>query len=271
MSIVKFARRLIRGPADTAELSLALDTLSEAQLEREVDRWLSEAGDPESDEGTAVEAYNCFSPRTQFFKNLPKNVALLDLGAGNGALSILKSWPLCPRPDVRMYALSLEMGEMFDRYESYELKDFEANEGVFPGMEFGAVNCSHFIEHMRDPRLTINFIARRLTSGGRLYLEWPHAISKRMPPRAEFAERGLSIMTPRFDDDLTHVEAWPMSLISDLLSDAGFAILAAGRIHLPWVGAQLRDHALPKNDETLLTLGLWCSFGWAQYLVTEKL
>lgn len=271
MSIIKFARRLVRGPTDTAEFSIALDALSEAQLEREVYKWISEAGVPASDEGTTIEAYNCFNPRVQFFKNLPKNATLLDLGAGDGALSIMKSWPLCPRPDIRMHALSLRMGERFDQYDSYELKNFETEDGVFPDVSFNAINCTNFIEHMSDPEPTLDFISQRLSSGGRLFLEWPHNISTRLPPRAKLAELGAPITTARFDDDRTHVEAWSMQSIRDILADAGFVIESAGRVYLPWVGAQLRDHALPKNDTTLLTLAFWCSFGWTQYLVAEKL
>jgi SAM-dependent methyltransferase len=271
MTIIKAARPLSPGASDPAELCLPLDTLTEVQLEREVDRWLAETSTPVSPEPDVVAAYNCFIPRVQFFKNLPQNATVLDLGAGDGALSILKDWPLYPRADIKMYALSLDKGAMFDRYDGYELKDFESSGGVFQDVEFTAVNCAHFIEHMHDPRPTIDFISRRLSSGGRLYLEWPHAISKRMPRRTSFLEKGLSISTTRFDDDCTHVESWPMSDIVNLLTDAGFGFEAAGRIQLPWVGAQLRDHALPKNDMTLLTLAFWCSFGWAQYLVAQKL
>jgi SAM-dependent methyltransferase len=214
--------------------------------------------------------FNTVTPRSIFIKNLRRGVRLLDVGAGDGTLSVYRRWPIFSRLDIKMYALSLTKGERFDEYDAYELKNFEEIDDVFANIDLQAFVCCHFIEHMTDPRRTIEFFRRRLRPGGRVYLEWPHPISKRMPSRALFINKGIQVSTIRFDDDATHIEAWSMAELSTILTEKGFVIETAGRTHFPFLADELRNHGRMQSDPVRTTLAVWAFVGWAQYLVAVK-
>jgi len=248
----------------------AIDDLSDAELQAYADRWFDDCETPVSDVTTIDQYYNLVLPRNVFMKSLPRGSRILDVGAGDGSLAIAKRWPLIERPDLKLYALSLDVGVHFGMYEAFEVKNFEADPNVFPGITFDAMVCAHFIEHMRDPAKSIEFFAQRMSSGGRLYIEWPHPMAVRLPSRARLIEKGINISTFNFFDDHTHIEAWPAEQIIEIFQRNGFALETGGRVYLPWVGNQLRDHASVDYDETRMTLGAWAAFGWAQYLVLNR-
>ena len=187
-------------------------------------------------------------------------------GLARGTLSVYRNWPLFRRPDIKMYALSLSKGERFDDYDAYELKNFEEANGIFDGIDLQAFVCCHFIEHMADPRRTLDFFDQRLPLGGRIYLEWPHPISKRMPSRMLLVDRGIDIMTTRFDDDPTHIEAWNMGEIIALLQERGFIIETTGRAHFPFLADELRNHGRALSDPVRNTLAVWALVGCGSVL-----
>ena len=249
----------------------ALDTLSSAELSEAAQQWFQEEADVPTDPIAIDQAYNLILPRNVFVKSLPERAKVLDVGAGDGALAIQKRWPMFERPDIQLFALSLEMGVHFDLYEAYEIKNFETDPDVFPGLLFDAIVCAHFIEHMTDPAPSIEFFARKLRPGGRLYIEWPHPFTKKLPTRQLLAEYGIDVSTFNFFDDQTHVDAWPAEKLIGLFERSGLSVETGGRIYLPWVGQQMRDHARHEDGNTRLSLGAWAAFGWAQYLVVNRL
>jgi len=244
------------------------DELTEADLKSVVLEWFR-AAQPVSDDLVHAH-FHSLSPRVIFLKNLQPDSTLLDLGAGDGTLSVFRHWPLYPRPDLRMLALSLEKGQKFDNYEAYELKNFETGEPIFPGEKINAVVCAHFIEHMNDPRATINFLGDRLEQNARIYMEWPHPISEKMPSITFFKENNIAISTTNFRDDLTHVQAWDMPFIIDLLDKAGFNIESTGRLYMPFLADRMRDNGAVTNETVDQTLAFWTKFGWAQHLIAVK-
>jgi SAM-dependent methyltransferase len=252
--------------------SIQSDGLNEEQMRVYAERWLLEESSGPSLSLEQVDlAFNMVTPRSIFLKNLTVGASVLDLGAGDGTLSIYKEWPLYTRADLRMYALSLEFGKYFDKYDGYELKNFEdANVSILSDVAISAIVCAHFIEHMKQPESTITLLSDRMRPGGRLYLEWPHEVSKRMPPRLSLLEKGINISTTRFDDDGTHVEAWDMGRIVSLLENNGFKLEVMGRVYFPFLAKELRDHGRQLSDPARLTLGFWSLMGWAQYLVARK-
>lgn len=250
--------------------SCPLDHLSESELQRTVLAWLRSHSPPSVTLEVAEQAYNLAQPRYVFLKSLPPGSGVLDLGAGEGSLSHYRSWPLLDRSDLRLFALALEKGRHFDNYERYELKDFEADSNVLVGAPLDAVVCAHFIEHMSTPDRAISFLGSRLRPGARVYLEWPHDVSTRMPPRSMLSDLGYSVSTVRFDDDQSHVEAWEIEAVCKLMSQFGFQIEAAGRVYLPYISDQLRNIGVDTKNETLLTLAIWSFVGWAQYGVFRK-
>lgn len=246
------------------------DDLLESELSTEVDRWLHTTEETTSSLTDIEQAYNLLLPRTAFFKSLPTHAKILDVGAGDGTLAVYKDWPLFKRPDIKMYALSLSVGDSFHLYEGFEIKDFEVDQDIFPGLMFDAINCAHFIEHMSDPKPAIEFMASRLRPGGRLYLEWPHPLTKKLPSRHSIIAKGFPISTFNFADDNTHVETWPAQTLLSLLESNGLRLEGGGRVYLPWVAKELRDHSRANGSETGMTLAAWAAFGWAQYMILNR-
>ena len=248
----------------------ALDDLSSDRLCELTEAWFEAEGDIATDSVVLDQIYNLILPRNIFFKSLPTNAAVLDVGAGDGSFAIQKRWPMIERPDLKLYALSLDVGVHFHLYDAYEIKNFEEDPDVFSGRKFDAIVCAHFIEHMQDPASSIEFFSRKLRSGGRLYVEWPHPLAKKLPTKQKLAEQGVDISTFNFFDDHTHVDAWPAEMIADLFEKHGFTVETGGRIYLPWIGEQMRDHARYEQGNTRMSLGAWAAFGWAQYLVVNR-
>jgi SAM-dependent methyltransferase len=246
------------------------DHMEEEHLSTFIMSWIQNWQPPSFPVDDLDIAFNTVTPRSIFVKNLRPGVRLLDVGAGEGTLSVYRTWPLFPRLDIKMYALSLTKGERFDGYDGYELKNFQETDDVFSDIDFQAVVCCHFIEHMTDPHRTVEFFRRRLGLGGRVYLEWPHPISKRMPSMTSLINTGIQVSTIRFDDDSTHIEAWSMSELSTILREKGFAIEAAGRTYFPFLADELRNHGCMQSDPVRTTLAVWAFVGWAQYLVAVK-
>jgi 2-polyprenyl-3-methyl-5-hydroxy-6-metoxy-1,4-benzoquinol methylase len=210
------------------------------------------------------------APRSVWFKNLPVGSKLLDIGAGNGMMSAFKGWPAYARQDIKMYALSLFEGEHFAKYDGFELGNFEAQLPQFGDVNFNALLCAHFIEHLKDPERCIRWMSSRLSKNGKLYIEWPHSVSKRLPRNTIFKEKGLNVTTTNFFDDGTHVETWEMDFLANLLTKHGFVIQSAGRVCLPFLATQMKDHAKVSNNSVHSTFAVWFYTGWPQYLVAEK-
>jgi SAM-dependent methyltransferase len=169
-----------------------------------------------------------------------------------------------------MYAVSLDLGTYFPRWDGYELLNFEHEYPNFDGRVFDAILCAHFIEHLKDPERCIRWMAHRLRPGGRVYLEWPHSVSKRMPSSSTVRGMGLSVSTINFFDDRTHVETWEMVSICDTLQRNGLIVEAVGRIHYPFLAAEMRDICMKSHDPVHGTFSIWGFCGWAQYIAASK-
>jgi 2-polyprenyl-3-methyl-5-hydroxy-6-metoxy-1,4-benzoquinol methylase len=249
------------------------DALDEDALQANFANWLAKnkVGSFEQRDKIVLDEYHgAITPRSIFLKNLRADAAVLDLGAGNGMLTAFKSWPGIKRPDIKMYAVSLGIGEHFHLYQDYEINDFEKSFPQFDGMAFDAVMCAHFIEHLRDPDRCIRWIASRLAPGGRVYLEWPHVVSKKLPKSSFFSANGLNVMTSNFYDDGTHIEAWNMNDIVNMCHRSGLALETFGRIHFDRVATLFNQLAHATGDSVYGTFSVWLRVGWPQYLVAYK-
>ncbi|MCP1538102.1 class I SAM-dependent methyltransferase [Methylorubrum extorquens] len=246
------------------------DNLPEAELRERLSLWCKSKVNSPVERDDFDLYYNTVAPRSVFVKNAPSDACLLDMGAGNGSLSIYKSWPSIARPDIKFYGTSLDPIENEDRYEQISISNFETTPRPFGGVDFDVMVASHFIEHLTDVRSFIKWAASCLKPGGRIYLEWPHEFTKNMPPASFFADNGIPAFTTNFFDDSTHVQTWAMD---DVISIAGASNLrpeSTGRIVLPYCADQMRDFSRASGDKVLGTFAVWCAVGWAQYLILAK-
>jgi SAM-dependent methyltransferase len=216
------------------------------------------------------EIFQSINPRCIFLKNLAVNSELLDLGAGDGSLSIFKEWPLYKRLDIKMHALSLDKGVNHHKYNSWEIANFEKDPNLFADKKFDAVVCAHFIEHMEDPEQTIRFLHKVLNKNGEVYIEWPHEISKKMPSRDKILKNGISISTTNFYDDKTHICPWDSKYVLNLFEKSGFECRTVGRIFMPYLAEEMIFKGLTEKNMATTTLGYWAFFGWAQYMICFK-
>lgn len=246
------------------------DGLDDRKLHDHLSCWCAEKSDVSISKQLIEEYYNTISPRSIFFKSCRHRSTLLDVGAGNGALSIYKEWPNIARKDIELYGISLEPIERASAYKEVAISNFETGPLPFGEIKFDTVIACHFIEHLNDPMKFITWVSSTVRPGARVYLEWPHPFSMRMMQRSFFNERGIPAFTTNFMDDYTHVEAWSIEQIIHMCLDNGLVSEAAGRIVLPEIAALLRDIARNEHNIVAGTFAVWATVGWAQYLVLSK-
>lgn len=231
-------------------------------FERDVQRTMSD--------GELLEAYNQRHPSKVFLRSLPRDAVVLDVGAGDGSFSIVKRWPQPARPDLRMYAYSLEEGDHFDQYEGFELGDWNKAPPKFEGITFNAIICAHFIEHIDNPKKFIKWAVSRLSPGGRIYIEWPSENALHCPKHPTLSQVGLPPITANYFDDSTHQGLMPArSMVMRTLERLGLEIETSGIVRMPLLADELLDHYRKNDDTVSLQLGYWLKTGWVQQVTAS--
>ena len=233
--------------------------------------WFAVKRVPRMSRRLAVEMMNLSHPKTLFLKTLPLGANVLDMGAGDGTMSILRDWPQPSRKDLQLYAVSLEKGVHFDKYAGYSLANWEDGPPAFPSVAFSAAICSHFIEHISRPLDFLSWISDILVPGGRIYLEWPTPESLTLPPKGAFAEHGITLSISNFRDDATHLSIPDRSEVSSVLTRRDFRVEAQGVVRLPVFEDELLAHFLGNADDPYaVQLAFWSKTRWAQYVIAER-
>lgn len=244
-----------------------------SSLASEIERirgWFDLERKPRLDEGRVMELYFTFHPRTAFLKTLPVDSKVVDIGAGDGSLSVFRAWPSPERNDLRMYAYSMEKGRLFDDFDGFEVSDWNVTRPEFDGITFDAIICAHFIEHIADPTSFVTWAARKLNERGRVYLEWPSPNSLALPSRAELENVGVPLIISRFDDDHTHRTLPDGDAMAADLQANGFSIAARGIVRLPWLEDEMLAHFSEANDGFSRQAAFWSYTGWSQYIIAER-
>jgi SAM-dependent methyltransferase len=217
-----------------------------------------------------MELYFTFHPRTAFLKTLPTGAAVVDIGAGDGSLTVFRKWPEPERRDLKLYAYSIEKGRHFDDFDGFEISDWNASPPDFGGRKFDAIVCAHFIEHIADPMTFVAWAAGKLEKGGRIYLEWPSPNSLNLPSRTRLEAVGVPLIISRFDDDHTHRGLPDRDAMIESMLENGFRIEAQGLVRLPWLEDEMLAHFRDADDGFSRQAAFWSYTGWSQYLVVER-
>ncbi len=252
----------------TAEVE-AEATTSTTQIER-IREWFARDRTPALGKEQATELYFTFHPRTAFLKTLPQGAKVVDIGAGDGSLSVFRKWPAPRREDLALYAYSMEKGRLFDDFDGFEVGDWNAAPPEFAGLTFDAVVCAHFIEHIADPSSLARWAARKLGKGARIYLEWPSPESLVLPSRSELEQAGVPLIISRFDDDHTHHTLPDGDEVVGGFEANGFSIATRGTIRLPWLEDEMLAHSRDDEDGFPRQAAFWSYTGWSQYIIAER-
>jgi SAM-dependent methyltransferase len=214
--------------------------------------------------------YWTFHPRFRFFKSVPANARLLDIGANNGGLSQWRKWQSPDRSDISMYGVDLSRGEFADNYAGWESQNLDEAMPRFPGVTFDAVLCSHLIEHIQRPQDLFGWLGTRTRPGARCYFEWPNLTSLSLPPRGDLAEAGWNVMISNFHDDYTHRELKSLDDVAAMMADAGFTIIERGVVDAGYLTDQLIDAGDVYGDDQLSLQGFWSATHWSTYFIALR-
>lgn len=217
-----------------------------------------------------MELYFSVHPRTVFLKMLPAGAKVVDIGAGDGSLSVFLRWLEPKRSDLRLWAYAMDKGRLFDDFEGYALSDWNAAPPEFGATRFDAMLCSHFIEHVAEPASLVAWAERKLAATGRIYLEWPSPHALGLPPRAELERLGMPLVISRFDDDGTHRLLPDADAMVAAFERAGFSVEARGLVHMPWLEGEMLAHFRESPDPFPRQAAFWSHTRWSQYLVLRR-
>jgi len=233
--------------------------------------WFHQQHEQTMPHGDLLESFHRQHPSKVFLRSLPLGAKVLDVGAGDGGLSIFKKWPSPARPDLRLYAFSIEKGARFADYDGFEIGDWNKTKPVFDGMQFDAVVCANFIEHIDQPASLFTWAASALKPNGRIYVEWPSDASRFCPTLPQLAEIGFGCVIGNYFDDPTHRKHLPSTgFVKRHLRRRGFAVEAAGIIRMPLMATELLSHYRATGDLVSLQLAYWLRTGWIQYITATK-
>lgn len=210
------------------------------------------------------------SARVRFLKSLPMKSSVLDIGAGDGSLTIFRDWPMPKRNDLKLFAVSLKEGMHFNKYDGYEVKNIDKDE-LFVGKTFDAafsVNCA---EHINGGIYRMaDICAQKVKYGGLIFIEMPSPKMKTLPRMKEFLMKGLQVSTTNFFDDSTHKNTVDLPEMRAAIEQAGFLVEESGVVRNRYLEDQMLALGNKLNDVFLSTMAIWMLYGVQQYVVAER-
>ena len=222
------------------------------------------------DKESALMFYWNTHPRFSFFKTIAHNAALLDVGAGSGAMASWREWLHPVRNDIRCYANDLEKGEFFDNCEGYFVHNLSEKPLDGYSEYFDSIMSCHVLEHVQEWDPFFDNMLDTLKPGGTLFLEWPTIRSQSLPSMSVFLDAGVKTSTVNFYDDSTHIHTADIPDVLPLLTDREMKVMSTGIIQNTFMGAELLKTGAKTNDMELNLYGLWITLGFSQYITATK-
>lgn len=217
-----------------------------------------------------IELYWTFHPRYKFFKVLPQYCTMLDAGANSGGLYYWKEWGLPLRTDIKMYALDLNKGKLFDKYEGYFIVNLDSSRIPVEDGYFNAVLASHVLEHLKNVDSFFFEINRILNVKGKVYIELPAYDTQGFPEKQAFVDKKVHVSITNFFDDKTHIKARTLDELANLCKANGFTVLERGLIENKFLEDELFTYGFQNQDSEITQYGVWLKLRWSQYLIAEK-
>jgi len=190
---------------------------------------------------------------------------LLDVGAGNHSPSkTVRLFPQC-----EYHGLDLSKDERYNAADEAALAGFYVMDltalqfEAIPDAYFDYINIAHVIEHLHNGDAVLRGLAKKLKSGGHIYIEYPGQRSTRLPSMHN---------TLNFYDDATHVRVYTVPEVESVLKGEGFRVLASGtrrswsyilaipaRVLQAWIGRKKVQGNV-----------FWDLLGFAEYVFARK-
>jgi ubiquinone/menaquinone biosynthesis C-methylase UbiE len=230
-------------------------------------------------------------PRFIYFKSLPDNAKLLDLGAGPGNLIWWKNRGIVKRSDLHLYAIDLVESEQFSKYDGYKIYNLEDTKRIdYADSFFDAAFCSHILEHLQSMPLIISELHRVLNDNGLLYIEIPTPLTLNYPRKEDIMKdpdlrkifsdfivsgdnntESIQASILSFWDDETHHKTYSQDEMVKLLKEHNFFVVSSGVIENPYLENKLIAQGILKGSSMHVLLGLWLKYKFSQFFVCKKI
>ena len=154
--------------------------------------------------------------RFRFFKKVPLNSLVIDIGSGNGKLqNMVRKY----RKDVSFYSIDKQDYSANYANKIFAVVDVEKEVIPIGDSTADAVFCSHVIEHMQNLENVLKEMKRVLKPGGMMYIETPSQRSLFLP---SFSFMSNTESPLNFYDDATHKRPYTKQSLCRIGTYIGF-------------------------------------------------
>ena len=218
-----------------------------------------------------VSLYWQYHQRLKAFKIFSKKDAtILDIGGGSGGINCWKKYLTPHRDDLKIHAVDLFKGELFDQYKSYKLINLDNDDIPYEENAFDFIMMSHLIEHVNDWKSLINKCDKVLRKGGIMYIETPSIHTTELPTKAHYESLGYHCTTINFYDDSTHLKVVDLDEVSAYAETKNMITVEKGFCRNPFLEDYLIAAGLKLKDSEITSYGLWSKLLFASYVVLQK-
>lgn len=211
---------------------------------------------------------NHFNIRYRFFRSLPNNGKILDLGCGNGINGkIIKSI----NANVEIYGVDIVHLSDLPNFYNFSLVNIEKEILPYPDSYFDSIIFTHVIEHLHNPFMLAKEINRVLKNDATIYIEAPNWTTLLVP---SFGFKREQHNPFNFYDDPTHIKPWTkQGLFEYLFQYCNFKVLKVSNTR-NWFRIPLDIfiifYSLFSSNRSYLVMSFWNLFGWSIYAIGRK-